>query len=61
MQEALGTPYNLAVKIVLLDHNNVHGLGVLESQESESSRPTRRTISHNSTLSDFAKLREIVS
>ena len=54
-------PYDLAVEIVLLDHNNVHCLGVFERQEAESSRTTGRPISHDGTLSDFAKLREVVS
>lgn len=29
--------YNFAVKVVLLDHNDVDGLGILKCQKSETS------------------------
>jgi hypothetical protein len=53
--------YDLAIEVVLLDHNSVHRLGILESQESEASRPTSGGISHDSCLQNLSKLREVVA
>lgn len=47
--------------MVLLDHYNVHRLGIFESQEAEAARPTGGPISHDSALHHFAKLGEVVS
>lgn len=48
--------YNLAVKVVLLDHDNVDSLWILESQETETSRATGRSVTHDSTFEHLAKL-----
>lgn len=51
--------YDLAIQMVFLNHNNVHRLGVLESQETEASRSTGGTVSHDGALRNLAKLREV--
>ena len=47
---------NLAVELVFLHHDNVDGLGVSECEETETTRTSCRTITHDSALGDFAKL-----
>jgi hypothetical protein len=46
---------------MLLDHDDVDCLGILESEESKSSGPSGTAVPHNSALNYFAKLLEIVS
>lgn len=46
---------------MFLDHNNVDRLGVLESEESESSRSSGAAVPHDCTLGDLAELGEVVS
>jgi len=45
----------LVVEVMLLDHDYVDGLGVFESQETETARPTSSSISHDSALSHLAE------
>ncbi len=53
--------HDLAIEKVLLDHNNVHCLGVLEGQKSEASRPASSTISHHGALYNLSELREVLA
>lgn len=53
--------YNLPIQEVLLDHNNVHCLGVLEGEEAETSRSAGRAISHDSAFRHLTKLGEIIT
>lgn len=46
---------------MLLNHDDVDCLGILESEETESSGPSGAAVPHNSALNYFAKLLEIVS
>lgn len=39
--------YNLAVEIVLLNHDGVDSLGVLKSKKAETSRAAGCTIAHD--------------
>ena len=48
--------HNLAVKVVLLDHDNVDRLGVLEREEAESTRATRDAVTHHCALKYLTKL-----
>ncbi len=52
--------YNLSIKVVLLDHDDVDGPGILESKESETSGSAGSAIAHDSALENFTKLREVV-
>ena len=51
--------YQLAVERMLLDHNSVDHLWVLESEEAESARAPGGAIAHDCALDDFAELREV--
>lgn len=53
--------HNFTIQEVFLDHDDVDSFGVLEGQESKSSRSAGATVSHYSTLDDFAKLGKVVS
>jgi hypothetical protein len=53
--------HNLAVEVVLLDHDDVDRLRVLEGEEAEAARATGGAVAHNSAFHHFAKLREVVS
>lgn len=46
---------------MLLDHDDVDRLGVLEGQEAEAAGAARSAVPHHGALDDFAKLREVVS
>lgn len=48
--------YDLAVEEVLLDHDDVDRLGVLERQEAEASRAARVVVPHDGALEDLAEL-----
>ncbi|KAH0194551.1 hypothetical protein KCU70_g241, partial [Aureobasidium melanogenum] len=48
--------HDLAVKLVFLHHDDVDGLRVSESEETESARTSSCTITHDSALRDFAEL-----
>lgn len=52
--------YQLAVQEVLLDHNYVDRLWVLESEEAEASRAASGTIAHHLAVDDLSELREVV-
>ena len=52
--------YNLAIQKVLLHHDYVDSLGVLERQEAETTRSPRAAITHNCAFDNFAKLFKIV-
>lgn len=53
--------YNLAVEEVLLDHDNVDSLGILECKEAEATGSARVVVTHDSALEDLAELREVVA
>jgi hypothetical protein len=60
MQQSKWRTYDFPIQIVLLHHNNVDTLGVLEGQKPEAARTTSRAVSHDSALADLAELREII-
>jgi len=41
---------------MLLDHNSVDSLGVLEGEEAETARPAGGAIAHDGTFDHFAIL-----
>lgn len=45
---------------MLLDHDSVDGLRILEGEEAETTRTTCGAISHNGALENFAELREVL-
>ena len=52
--------YELSIKKVLLDHDDVDCLWIFEREEAEAARATSGAITHDLTVDDFAKLREVV-
>ena len=52
--------HNLAIEVVLLDHDNVDRLGILEGEKAEASRPTGGAVPHDGAFHHLAKLREVV-
>ena len=52
--------HELAVEQVLLDHDDVYNLRVLERQEAETTRAACDAISHDCAFRDFAVLCEVV-
>jgi len=53
--------YNLAVEVVLFDHDSIDCLVIPEGKEAEASRSASSTITHNCAFSDFAKLGKVVA
>jgi hypothetical protein len=41
---------------VLLDHNDVDALGVLEGEEAETTRTSSSGVAHNGALANLAEL-----
>lgn len=56
-----GYAYNLSVKIVFLDHDDVDSLGIFEGQKTKPSRAPGRAISHDSAFYHLSVLRKVVS
>jgi hypothetical protein len=52
--------YDLAIKVVLLDHDDVDSFWIFESQETETSRAACCAVAHYRAFENLAKLREIV-
>lgn len=52
--------YDLAVQVVLLHHDSVDALWVLEGEETETARAPACAVAHDRAFYDFAKLGEIV-
>ena len=52
--------HNLAVEVVLLDHDNVDRLGVLEGEKAEATRAAGGAVPHDGAFYHLAKLREVV-
>ena len=48
--------YQFSVEEVLFDHDNINSFRVFECEKTESSRPSRSPVSHNSTFGDLTKL-----
>jgi hypothetical protein len=48
--------YDLAIKEMFLDHDDIDCLGVLKSQETKPSRPAGTAVSHDCAFNDFTKL-----
>lgn len=53
-------PYQLAVKEMLLDHNDVDDLGVLEGEEAKATRASSDAVAHDCAFGDFAELSEVI-
>jgi glutathionyl-hydroquinone reductase len=51
--------YDLAVQIMLLDHDSVDRLWIFESQEAKTSGAARGSVSHDGALYYLAKLFEV--
>lgn len=52
--------YNLSIKVVLLNHDDVDGPRVLECEEAEASGSTGCSIAHDGAFENLAELREVV-
>jgi hypothetical protein len=52
--------YNLAIEIMLLDHDRVYALGVPEGEKAKSTGAASRSIAHDGALADLSELREVV-
>ena len=44
---------------MLLDHDNVDALGILEREKAESSRTSGSSIAHDGAFTNFTELREV--
>lgn len=53
--------YNLAVKEMLLYHDNVHSLGILEREESKATRAAGTAVTHDCAFHNFTELFEVLS
>jgi hypothetical protein len=57
----VGDTHDLAVQVVLLHHDDVDGLGVLEGEEAEAAGAAGGAVAHNGAFHHLAELREVVS
>jgi hypothetical protein len=53
--------HDLAIQVVLLDHDNVDRFGVLEGEEAKATRAAGGAISHDSAFHHLTELREVVA
>jgi hypothetical protein len=51
--------YDLAIKMMLLDHDYIDSGGLCKGEETESSRTVRLGIPHDGTVGNLAKLFEV--
>ena len=52
--------YNLAIEVVLFDHDSVNTFRIPEGKEAETARTSSRGVAHDGTFADLAKLGEVV-
>lgn len=52
--------YNLAIEVVLFDHDSVHTFRIPEGKEAEPARAASRGVAHDGALADLAKLGKVV-
>jgi hypothetical protein len=52
--------YNLAVQIVLLDHDGVDSLGVFEGEEAKSTRAAGSTVTHHGAFQHLTEFFKVV-
>jgi hypothetical protein len=51
--------YDLTVEVMLLYHDDVDALGVLEGEETEAAGATGGRVTHYGAFADFTELREV--
>jgi hypothetical protein len=52
--------YNLAIEVVLFDHDSVDTFRIPEGKKAEPARAASRGVAHDGAFADLAKLGEVV-
>ncbi len=52
--------YNLAIEVVLLNHDDINCLGIFECQETKSSGAASGAVAHDCAFENLAELGEVV-